>query len=92
VNSRIERESQWTQKHSTLTHVHQMWSNSFELGHDTEPHQDIPHEIPNVITAKKTMKDAVQTETLINWNQKVKKLTFRGDFVTLLIEEEQNVT
>ena len=31
-------------------------------------------------------------DTLANWNEKVKKLTYRGDFFNLLIEEQENVT
>ena len=42
--------------------------------------------------AKKAMKKPVQKETVIKWNTKVKKLTLQGDFLKLLIEEEQDVT
>ena len=42
--------------------------------------------------AKKAMTKSVKEETLLNWNNKVKKLTFQGDFINLLIEEESNIT
>ena len=38
------------------------------------------------------MNKSVKEETLLNWNNKVKKLTFQGDFINLLIEEESNIT
>ena len=42
--------------------------------------------------AKKAMKTSVQNQTLSHWNDRVKKLTFQGDFINLLIEEQTNVT
>ena len=41
---------------------------------------------------KKAMKASVQTETLKHWNEVIKKLTFQGDFISLLIEEQTNIT
>ena len=38
------------------------------------------------------MKDSVMKQTIQDWNTKVKKLTFQGDFVKLLIDEEENAT
>ena len=38
------------------------------------------------------MTKSVKEETLLNWNNKVKTLTFQGDFINLLIEEESNIT
>ena len=37
-------------------------------------------------------KDSVKKETIQAWNTKVKKLTFQGDFLKLLIDEEENAT
>ena len=42
--------------------------------------------------AKKAMKRSIHQETSMNWNNKVNKLTVQGDFLQLLIEEEQDVT
>ena len=42
--------------------------------------------------AKKAMKKTIHQETTMNWNTKVNKLTVQGDFIKLLIEEEQDVT
>ena len=92
VNSRLQRESQWTRKHSTLSKVHQMWSENCENPPNTDPRGERPLGTLSVVSAKKIMKDAVQAETLMNWNAKVKKLTFQGDFLNLLIEEETNVS
>ena len=38
------------------------------------------------------MKCSVKQETIQYWNTRVKKLTFQGDFVKLLIEEKENAT
>ena len=38
------------------------------------------------------MKKTIHQETTMNWNTKVNKLTVQGDFIKLLIEEEQDVT
>ena len=42
--------------------------------------------------AKKAIKDSVKTQTIQDWNTKVQKLTFQGDFVKLLIDEKENAT
>ena len=69
-----------------------MWSNIYDKSQNTETHGETPNRSQNVVSTQKAMKDAVQAETLINWDEKVKELTFQGDFVNLLIEEEENVT
>ena len=38
------------------------------------------------------MTKSVKEEPLLNWNNKIKKLTFQGYFINLLIEEESNIT
>ena len=42
--------------------------------------------------AKRDIRDSVKTQTLQDWNTKVQKLTFQGDFVKLLIDEKENAT
>ena len=44
------------------------------------------------IAKKKDMKDSVKKQSIQDWNTKVKKITFLGDFVKLLIDEEENAT
>ena len=42
--------------------------------------------------AKTEIKKSIQEETTNTWNNKVKKLTIQGEFASLLIEEETNIT
>ena len=49
----------------------------------------IRHEI---VKAKKATQESVNQEILKTWNNKVSKLVVQGEFVKLLIEEEQSVT
>ena len=37
------------------------------------------------------MRDEVKKQTICDWNSKVKKLTFQGDFIKLQIDEKENV-
>ena len=38
------------------------------------------------------MKKSVQAETNNTWNKHIRKLTFQGDFVQLLIKEQENMS
>ena len=38
------------------------------------------------------MKKSVQAETNNTWNKSIRKLTFQGDFVQLLIKEQENMS
>ena len=49
----------------------------------------IRHEIPKV---KKAIQQSVNQEVLQTWNDKVSKLLVQGEFVKLLIEEQQSIT
>ena len=42
--------------------------------------------------AKKEIQKSIQEETKAMWNSKVKKLTLQGEFASLLIEENTNIT
>ena len=66
-----------------------MWSERSERAQEERPQ---PQSVWSVGVAKKLMKKAIQVDTLANWNEKVKKLTFHGDFDNLFIEEQENVT
>ena len=48
--------------------------------------------LKEIKVAKNAMKKSVQAETLHTWNECIKKLTFQGNFVQLLIEEKENVS
>jgi hypothetical protein len=94
VNSRLARESQWTRKHSTVKTVHNMWEENVKKSLVLNPSSKTAQRnmLVNVKEAKKVMKNSVTQETIQYWNTKVRKLTFQGDFVKLLIEEKQNAT
>ena len=94
LDSRLERESEWTRKYSTISAVHQMWQSNLEADKVQAPHENDTYTMKEkkAEIAKKAMKKSIQKETVIKWNTKVKKLTFQGDFLKLLIEEEQDVT
>ena len=92
LNSRLERESQWTRKFSTISHMQQMWQNNINEGRIVETHENETPTRINMERAKKTMKSNVAAETMETWNNKVQKLTVQGNFVGLLIEEKENVT
>ena len=94
LDSRLERESEWTRKYSTISAVHEMWQSNLEADKVQAPHENDTYTMKEkkAEIAKKAMKKPVQKETVIKWNTKVKKLTLQGDFLKLLIEEEQDVT
>ena len=91
LDSRLERESQWKRKSSTIVQADKIFNkitDTIEINnplHETEKNKVIQK-------AKKGVNKSIKEETLALWNQKVQKLTFQGDFASLLIEEETNVT
>ena len=90
LDSRLERESEWTRKFSTVNFVNNIFQENVASGHISYPENS---EASNYINkAKKAMKNSVQNQTLSLWNERVRKLTFQGDFINLLIEEQTNVT
>ena len=85
LDSRLERETAWTRKNSTIVEVDNMWK-TYKEKNPTNPAQDKEsYEVQNkdVKIAKKFMKDSVKQQTLCDWNTRVKKLTFQGDFIKL---------
>ena len=97
LDSRLERESCWTNKSSTIVKCQQLLDMNIDNDNIFIPStQNCPdvqharrHEIPR---AKAAMKLSIEEETLQLWNSKVQKLTMQGDFANILIEEKQNVT
>ena len=94
LDSRLEREAAWTRKHSTTVQVDNMWKSIQEDRKSQLPQEGTPQDnfSNSVQIAKKYMKDSVKKQTIIDWNTKVQKLTFQGDFVKLLIDEKENAT
>ena len=94
LDSKIERESAWSRKHSTVTNMQEIWNENIENNTINEPSQDKTWEekTRDILKAKQAMKNSVKKETLENWNSKVKKLTFQGNFLELVIEERENIT
>ena len=78
LDSRLERESEWTNKYSTISAVHKMWQNNIENNNIQAPHEDDTYASKKNKTdiAKKAMKKSIQHETTSIWNTKVLKLTF----------------
>ena len=97
LDSRLERESCWTNKSSTIVQCQQLLEQNIENDNIFIPSSsncpDVEHsrrhEIPK---AKEAIKKSIQEETLQIWNNKVEHLTMQGDFLKLLIEEKENVT
>jgi hypothetical protein len=94
LDSRLEREAAWTKKHSTTVQVHKMWQNIQEEKESQVPQGNSPLDTKHkpVQSAKNAMRDSVKKQTIFEWNTKVKKLTFQGDFIKLLIDEKENMT
>ena len=93
LNSRIEREAAWTKKSSTVCEVKKIYDDNISKNKISEPTTENQAEKRLLIyKAKKAMNKSLKEETLDTWNNKVKKLTFQGEFLNLLIEEETNVT
>ena len=51
-------------------------------------HSNFPNKAVQV--DKKFMKDSVKKQTLCEWNTRVKKLSFQGDFIKLQINEKES--
>ena len=94
LNSRIERESAWTRKHSTAVTMHEMWKDNIEQNRIKPTHEEDTYasKKQHVQNAKKVMQSSVKSQTINTWNTRVQKLTFQGDFLKLLIDEKENVT
>ena len=97
LDSRLERESSWTQKSSTIVQCHQILEKNIENDCIFIPS---PLNCPNVDharrhaipRAKMAIKKSIEEETLDVWNKKVQQLTMQGDFTNLLIQEKENIT
>ena len=90
LNSRLEREERWTRKFSTARHMENLWQ---EHTNSPTPHPTQPlNSHTQIEVAKNVMKKSINQSILTKWNERVKQLTFQGDFVKLIIEENEDVT
>ena len=97
LNSRLERESGWTSKSSTIKFCDQMLQQNIEndtifIPTSTNSYNvaaSVRHEIPK---AKVATKKSIQEYTTNKWNTKVEQLIMQGEFTKLLIEEKEDVT
>ena len=93
MDSRVERESSWRKKYSTVCEADRLYRDNISKQKIIPPTFEINSQLNSIVhKAKKAMIKSVKEETLLNWNNKVKKLTFQGDFINLFIEEESNIT
>ena len=69
-----------------------MWQENLNAN-KVQPSSNYSYTSPAIVKqAKQAMLKSVQNITLDFWNERVKKLTFQGDFAQLLIEEKTDVT
>ena len=93
IDSRLERESAWLKKSSTIVRADSIFQKCINNQKITLPSTESESEKKSAINkAKKEIKKSIQEETTTTWNDKVKRLTLQGEFASLLIEEEANVT
>ena len=94
LDSRLEREASWTRKYSTVNHMQTLWQENIKENRITLPHAEEAYTATSLIVrqAKGAMLKSIKEETLKYWNERVRKLTFQGDFIQLLIEEKENIT
>ena len=79
LDSRLEREQQWSRKFSTIKYADKIYQN--RTNHKPKEH-----------LLKKVIKKSVREDQKIIWDTKAKNLTFQGEFTRLLIEEKNNIT
>ena len=88
LDSRLERESNWINKSSTILQCHQMLEQNIENDNIFIPSPlncpDVEHARRHAIPrAKKAIKKSIEEETLDTWNKKVEKITMQGDFTNV---------
>ena len=89
LDSRLERESGWTKKSSTVCEANRVYQDNVDKQNISIPILE-SEKNSAIYNAKKKVNKSIKEETLTKWNNKVKKLTIQGDFARLLIEEEEN--
>ena len=83
LDSRLERESVWTRKYSTVNHMQKLWQENIKENRISLPHEEDSFTATTAIVrrAKGAMLKSVKQETLKYCNERVQKLTFQGDFI-----------
>ena len=94
LDSRLERESGWKKKSSTIVEANTIYTKNIELNKFSAPDGQASNteKEANLKKAKKANKDILKEESIKLWNEKVQKLVMQGDFVNLVAEEKDNVT
>ena len=93
LDSRLGRESAWTNKSSTIVKADGVFKKNIENKKITFPTEESESEKKALINkAKREIRRSIQEKTKATWNNKVNKLLIQGDFASLLIEEEANIT
>ena len=77
LDSRIERESNWSQKHSHTIQCEELFSDIKRQNPDVQP-----------VEAKISLKKSLKEITSKFWHDRVKKLTVQGAFLDLLAAEK----
>ena len=84
VDSRLERESEWTRKFSTVTKAHNIFQENVLSGQITFPeNSDVTSTNITIKKAKKAIKTTIQAQTLSYWNNRVKKTKISRGFYQL---------
>ena len=94
LDSRLERESAWKKKSSTIVTANAIYNKNIELNIFSAPDREANNKEKeaNLKKTKKANRDLLKEESIMLWNSKVQKLVMQGDFVNLLAEEKDNVT
>ena len=94
LDSRLEREQNWTRKSSTVVSANTIYLSNLDKGQYVIPGEDFTRteRDTNIKNAKKATKITLKEETLKKWKEKVEKLVMQGDFIKLLEEEQEDVT
>ena len=78
IDSRLERESTWSRKYSTVTSMHNMWQENVNESKIQAPLEDLSYATPAILNkSKKAMLKSVQTQTLNYWNERIKNSHFK---------------
>ena len=97
LDSRLERESQWTSKYSTISESDKILRENIDNDRFLIPATENSFDIEisrslEILKAKEAIKKSIKDDVTNFWNSKVQSLTMQGDFANLLIEEKENVT
>ena len=92
LDSRLERESGWKRKSSTVVEANTILKENVANHKITAPTNKSSTDKEVLINeAKREANKSIKEETLALWNKKVEKLTLQGDFANLLIEKKHPV-